>query len=63
MTIKEFQKLVKNQIVEKVLGKKEKIITRNELQVSKALRKSCVSNRDIKKGHNKKVILFIKDPE
>ena len=51
MTIKEFEKLVKKiRIVEKVLGKEEKIITRNELQVSKALRKSCVSNRDIKKG-------------
>lgn len=51
MTIKEFEELVKKiRNVEKVLGKGEKIITQNEFKVSKALRKSCVSNRDIKKG-------------
>ena len=51
MSINNFAKLVsKIREVEKALGKDKKIISKNELQVSKALRKSCVSKRNIKKG-------------
>ena len=51
MTIEDFEKLVqKIRKVEKVLGKDNKIISNNERQVSKALRKSCVAQRNINKG-------------
>ena len=51
MTINEFKKLVsKIRLVEKVLGKDKKVITSNELKVSRALRKSCVAKKDINKG-------------
>ncbi len=51
LTINEFKQMVKLiRDTETILGKEKKILSKEEILNSKAVRKSCVSNRDIKKG-------------
>ena len=51
-TIKEFKTLVgKIRKVEKLLGKNEKRFSKEEKHIQSAAKKSCVTNKDLKKNH------------
>ncbi len=61
LTINEFSAMIKLvRSTEEILGKKEKILSKSEKQNALAVRKSCVSSKDIRKGEkiSKKSICF-----
>ena len=62
LTINEFKQMVKLIRDTETILCKEKILSKEEILNSKVVRKSCVSNRDIKREILKRQIYVLKDP-
>ena len=60
LTINEFSAMIKLvRSTEEILGKKEKILSKSEKQNALAVRKSCVSSKDIRKVRKLVKSLFV----